>query len=56
MKDKNENSNKVSDKTQNAQSIMDMILNMNPGQTSNSEQHAKGVPRAPLDNGTVLKG
>lgn len=33
-----------------------MILNMNPGQTSNSEQHVKEVRRAPLDNGTVLKG
>ena len=32
-----------------------MILNMNPGQTSNSEQHVKEVQIVALDDGAALK-
>lgn len=35
---------------------MDMIQNMNPGQTSNSEQHVKEVRVPPMENETQKKG
>ena len=56
VKDKTENGNKVSDKTQNGMSIMDMIQNMNPGQTSKSEQHVKEVQVTPMEDETHQKG